>query len=93
MGKNIYKYVNWKVYCNINNGKVLNILNPKKDHRSNLFGFSHNMSSVMNYGNNRLYATELIDTFDKAKVKHKELVRIIMDAIKADEPSIEEILK
>ena len=51
MGKFTYKDVNWKVYSNVNNGTVLNILNPKAQHRSNLFGFLHNTLGVMNYTN------------------------------------------
>lgn len=51
MGKFTYKDVNWKVYSNVNNGTVLNILNPKEEHRSNLFGFLHNTLGVMNYTN------------------------------------------
>jgi tetratricopeptide (TPR) repeat protein len=43
--------VNWKVYSNVNNGTVLNILNAKEEHRSNLFGFLHNTLGIMNYTN------------------------------------------
>lgn len=48
-----YKDVNWKVYSNVNNGTVLNILNAKEEHRSNLFGFLHNTLGIMNYTNKR----------------------------------------
>jgi len=51
MGVYTYNDVNWKVYCNVNNGKVLNILNAKDEHRSNLFGFLHNTLGIMNYTN------------------------------------------
>ena len=44
-----YNDVNWKVYSNVNNGTVLNILNAKEEHRSNLFGFLHNTLGIMNY--------------------------------------------
>ena len=47
----IYKDVNWKVYSNVNNGTVLNILNAKEEHRSILFGFLHNTLGIMNYTN------------------------------------------
>ena len=46
-----YKDVNWKVYSNVNNGTVLNILNAKEEHRSILFGFLHNTLGIMNYTN------------------------------------------
>ena len=42
--------------------------------------------------NERLYVTGLIDTFDKAKEKDKELARYILKAIKVDKPSIDKIL-
>ena len=43
--------------------------------------------------NERLFATGLMDTFDKVKVKNRELARIILEAIRVDKPSIEKILK
>lgn len=51
MGVFTYNDVNWKVYSNVNNGTVLNILNAKDEHRSNLFGFLHNTLGIMNYTN------------------------------------------
>lgn len=51
MGVFTYNDVNWKVYSNVNNGTVLNILNAKEEHRSNLFGFLHNTLGIMNYTN------------------------------------------
>jgi len=51
MGVFTYNNVNWKVYSNVNNGTVLNILNAKEEHRSNLFGFLHNTLGIMNYTN------------------------------------------
>lgn len=42
--------------------------------------------------NERLYVTGLIDTFDEAKEKDKELARYILKAIKVDKPSIDKIL-
>lgn len=41
--------VNWKVYSNVNNGTVLNTLNAKEEHRSNLYGFLHNTLGIMDY--------------------------------------------
>lgn len=48
---NVFTYndVNWKVYSNVNNGTVLNTLNAKEEHRSNLYGFLHNTLGIMNY--------------------------------------------
>ena len=43
--------------------------------------------------NERLYVTGLMDAFDKARINDKELARIILEAIRVDEPSIEIILK
>ena len=43
--------------------------------------------------NERLYVTGLMDAFDKALINDKELARIILEAIRVDEPSIEIILK
>jgi hypothetical protein len=42
--------------------------------------------------NERLYVTGLMDTFDKAKNKDKELARLILEAIRVDKQSIEKIL-
>lgn len=43
--------------------------------------------------NERLFATGLMDTFDKVKVNDRELARVILEAIRVDKPSIEKILK
>lgn len=51
MGVFTYNDVNWKVYSNVNNGTVLNILNAKDEYRSKLFGFLHNTLGIMNYTN------------------------------------------
>lgn len=42
--------------------------------------------------NERLYVTGLMDTFDKAKNKDKELARMILEAIRVDKLSIDKIL-
>lgn len=42
--------------------------------------------------NERLYLTGLMDTFDKAKNKDKELARMILEAIRVDKQSIDKIL-
>ena len=42
--------------------------------------------------NERLFVTGLMDTFDKAKKKDKELARIILEAIRVDKISIDKIL-
>ena len=42
--------------------------------------------------NERLYVTGLMDTFDKAKKKDKELARFILETIRVDKPSIDKIL-
>ena len=42
--------------------------------------------------NERLFVTGLMDTFDKAKNKDKELARMILEAIRVDKPSIYKIL-
>lgn len=42
--------------------------------------------------NERLYVTGLMDTFDKAKRKDKELARFILETIRVDKPSIDKIL-
>ena len=42
--------------------------------------------------NERLYVSGLMDTFDKAKKNDKELARIILEAIRVDNESIEKIL-
>ena len=43
--------------------------------------------------NERLFATGLMNTFDKAIINDKELARTILEAILVDKPSIEKILK
>jgi len=42
--------------------------------------------------NERLFVTGLMDTFDKAKNKDKELARMILEAIRVDKQSIDKIL-
>jgi hypothetical protein len=42
--------------------------------------------------NERLYVTGLMDTFDKAKRKDKELARFILETIRVDKLSINKIL-
>lgn len=42
--------------------------------------------------NERLYLTGLMDIFDKAKRKDKELAQFILEAIGVDKPSIDNIL-
>lgn len=42
--------------------------------------------------NERLYVTGLMDSFDKAKRKDKELARFILETIRVDKPSIDKIL-
>ena len=42
--------------------------------------------------NERLFVTGLMDTFDKAKNKDKELARLILEAIRVDKESIDKIL-
>lgn len=48
---NSYSYddVNYRVFGIINDGTVLNSLNTKEEHRSNLFSFLHNSLGIMNY--------------------------------------------
>ncbi|WP_461632710.1 hypothetical protein [Labilibaculum euxinus] len=43
--------------------------------------------------NERLYVSGLMDLFDKAKKKDRELARTILEAIRVDQPSIKKILK
>lgn len=43
--------------------------------------------------NERLFVTGLMDTFDKAKKKDKELARLILEAIRVDKESIIKILE
>ena len=43
--------------------------------------------------NERLYATELLDSFDKFKRNNKDYARYILKAIKVDSESIDKILK
>lgn len=43
--------------------------------------------------NERLYLTELMDTFDKAKRDNKDFARFILEVIGVDKPSIDNILK
>jgi hypothetical protein len=43
--------------------------------------------------NERLFATDLLDSFDKATNTDKELARRILVALKVDNNSIEKILK
>jgi hypothetical protein len=43
--------------------------------------------------NERLYVTGLINVFDRAKKKDKELAQFILQAIGVDKPSINETLK
>lgn len=43
--------------------------------------------------NERLFATGLMNTFDKAIINDKELARTILEAILVAKPSIEKILK
>ena len=42
--------------------------------------------------NERLFVTDLMDTFDKAKKTNKELAKRILKALKVDENSINKIL-
>jgi hypothetical protein len=42
--------------------------------------------------NERLFATGLLDTFDVAKMKDKELAKTILQAVGVDETSIKRIL-
>lgn len=42
--------------------------------------------------NEQLFVTGLMDTFDKAKNKDKELARMILEAIRVDKQSIDKIL-
>lgn len=42
--------------------------------------------------NERLFVTGLMDTFDKAKRKDKELARFILETIRVDKQSIDKIL-
>ncbi len=42
--------------------------------------------------NERLFVTGLMDTFDRAKNKDKELARMILEAIRVDKQSIDKIL-
>ena len=44
-----YDDVNYRVFGIINDGTVLNSLNTKEEHRSNLFSFLHNSLGIMNY--------------------------------------------
>jgi hypothetical protein len=43
--------------------------------------------------NERLFVTGLMDTFDKANKKDKELAKFILQSIRVDEISINKILK
>ena len=43
--------------------------------------------------NERLFATNLLDTFDKAKKVNTDLAKKILKALKVDQDSIEIILK
>lgn len=43
--------------------------------------------------NERLFATGLLDTFDKAKKVNKDLAKRILTALKVDNDSIKKILK
>jgi len=43
--------------------------------------------------NERLYAIELMETFDKAKKNDKDLAKIILEEIQVDQDSIRKILK
>jgi hypothetical protein len=43
--------------------------------------------------NERLFVTGLMNTFDKAKKKDKELARLILEAIRVDKESIIKILE
>jgi hypothetical protein len=43
--------------------------------------------------NERLYATELMETFGKAKKNDKDLAKSILEAIQVDQDSIRKILK
>ena len=42
--------------------------------------------------NERLFVTGLMDIFDKAKKKDKELAKMILEAIRVDKQSIDKIL-
>jgi hypothetical protein len=43
--------------------------------------------------NERLFATDLLDTFDKFKITNKENARFILESLKVDFESIEKILE
>ena len=43
--------------------------------------------------NERLYESGLMEVFDKAKKNDKDLAKIILEAIRVDQPSIKKILK